>query len=111
MRAPTHTTGPTPSGRGLQQPGYGVPSPALLARADKGIARVEWGCYWEDDEGTDTEMIYYRAGEDENGGDWDHLSSYDEGLLRDAANIYLGAYGWFALDVTSGKLSEIVMME
>ncbi|MER6126287.1 hypothetical protein ABT173_27430 [Streptomyces sp. NPDC001795] len=39
MRAPTHTTGPPPSGRGLQQPGYGVPSPALLARADRGFAR------------------------------------------------------------------------
>lgn len=39
MRAPSHTTGPTPAGRGLQQPGYGIPSPALLARADKGFAR------------------------------------------------------------------------
>ncbi|MEV0375898.1 hypothetical protein AB0I10_40320 [Streptomyces sp. NPDC050636] len=28
-----------PQGRGLQQPGYGVPSSALLARSDRGLAR------------------------------------------------------------------------
>lgn len=42
MRARTHatTTATTPAGsRGLAQPGYGVPSPALVARADRGFAR------------------------------------------------------------------------
>ncbi|MEV7856433.1 MULTISPECIES: hypothetical protein [Streptomyces] len=37
MRA--HTDTPAPEGRGLQPPAYGVPSPALLARADRGFAR------------------------------------------------------------------------
>lgn len=35
----THTDAPAPEGRGLQPPAYGVPSPALLARADRGFAR------------------------------------------------------------------------
>ncbi|MEU2565068.1 hypothetical protein ABZ626_37945 [Streptomyces longispororuber] len=41
MRAPTHaTTTAAPAGsRGLAQPGYAVPSPALVARADRGFAR------------------------------------------------------------------------
>ncbi|MER0443284.1 hypothetical protein ABR738_01590 [Streptomyces sp. Edi4] len=39
MRAHTDTTAPAPEGRGLQPPAYGVPSPALLARADRGFAR------------------------------------------------------------------------
>jgi hypothetical protein len=39
MRAHTDTTVPAPEGRGLQSPVYGVPSPALLARADRGYAR------------------------------------------------------------------------
>ncbi|GGT84470.1 hypothetical protein [Streptomyces lateritius] len=43
MRARTHATTMTataPAGsRGLHQPGYGVPSPALVARADRGFAR------------------------------------------------------------------------
>ncbi|MFE6904123.1 hypothetical protein ACFVFJ_46265 [Streptomyces sp. NPDC057717] len=39
MRAHTDTTAPVPEGRGLQSPAYGVPSPALLARADRGYAR------------------------------------------------------------------------
>jgi len=39
MRAYTDTTAPAPEGRGLQPPAYGVPSPALLARADRGFAR------------------------------------------------------------------------
>ncbi|MEU7039045.1 hypothetical protein ABZ958_36050 [Streptomyces sp. NPDC046237] len=30
---------PAPEGRGLQSPAYGVPSPALQARADRGFAR------------------------------------------------------------------------
>ncbi|MEV8103997.1 hypothetical protein [Streptomyces sp. NPDC088135] len=39
MRAHTDSTSPAPEGRGLQSPAYGVPSPALLARADRGFAR------------------------------------------------------------------------
>ncbi|AEY94308.1 hypothetical protein SHJG_p1177 (plasmid) [Streptomyces hygroscopicus subsp. jinggangensis 5008] len=39
MRASTGTTAPAPEGRGLQSPAYGVPSPGLLARADRGFAR------------------------------------------------------------------------
>ncbi|MFE0886935.1 hypothetical protein [Streptomyces rochei] len=39
MRAHTDSTAPAPEGRGLQSPAYGVPSPALLARADRGFAR------------------------------------------------------------------------
>ncbi|MFB7745288.1 hypothetical protein ACFXPM_25070 [Streptomyces sp. NPDC059095] len=39
MRAHTDTTAPAPEGRGLQPPAYGVPSPALIARADRGFAR------------------------------------------------------------------------
>ncbi|MEL5960059.1 hypothetical protein AADR41_35790 [Streptomyces sp. CLV115] len=38
MRA-TDTTAPASEGRGLQPPAYGIPSPALLARADRGFAR------------------------------------------------------------------------
>ncbi|MET8537999.1 hypothetical protein ABZV67_41350 [Streptomyces sp. NPDC005065] len=39
MRAHTDTTAPAPEGRGLSSPAYGVPSPALLARADRGFAQ------------------------------------------------------------------------
>ncbi|MFJ8663498.1 hypothetical protein [Streptomyces sp. NPDC093795] len=40
MRAHTDSTSPAPEGcRGLQSPAYGAPSPALLARADRGFAR------------------------------------------------------------------------
>lgn len=39
MRAHTNTTAPEPESRGLQPTRYGVPSPALLARADRGFAR------------------------------------------------------------------------
>ncbi|MDQ0700939.1 hypothetical protein [Streptomyces sp. W4I9-2] len=40
MSAPTLTpTGPDPEGPSLQRPGFGRPSPALLARADRGYAR------------------------------------------------------------------------
>ncbi|MFB7293371.1 hypothetical protein [Actinacidiphila glaucinigra] len=39
MPAHTDSTAPAPEGRGLQSPAYGVPSPALLARADRGFAR------------------------------------------------------------------------
>ncbi|MGW2683614.1 hypothetical protein ACWC6I_10730 [Streptomyces sp. NPDC001414] len=39
MRVHTDSTAPAPEGRGLQSPAYGVPSPALLARADRGFAR------------------------------------------------------------------------
>lgn len=39
MRARTDSTAPALEGRGLQPPAYGVPSLALLARADRGFAR------------------------------------------------------------------------
>jgi hypothetical protein len=39
MRASTDTTAPAPEGRGLQSPAYGVHSPDLLARVDRGFAR------------------------------------------------------------------------
>ncbi|WP_406274685.1 hypothetical protein OH779_39895 [Actinacidiphila glaucinigra] len=53
MRAHTDTTAPAPEGRGLQAPAYGVPSPALLARADRGLARF-LGQHGEDqDHGAD----------------------------------------------------------
>ncbi|MEV7855065.1 hypothetical protein [Streptomyces sp. NPDC088135] len=39
MRAYTDSTAPAPEGRGLQPPAYSVPSPALLARSDRGFAR------------------------------------------------------------------------
>ncbi|MEU2026203.1 hypothetical protein ABZ565_29220 [Streptomyces sp. NPDC016469] len=39
MRASTGTTVPAAEGRGLQSPAYGTPSPDLLARADRGLAR------------------------------------------------------------------------
>ncbi|MGI5360009.1 hypothetical protein ACQI4E_32575 [Streptomyces sp. CA-252508] len=42
MRPRTHTTNTatvSACSRGLHQPGYGVPSPALVARADRGFAR------------------------------------------------------------------------
>ncbi|WP_406500232.1 hypothetical protein OG936_37810 [Streptomyces sp. NBC_00846] len=38
MSAPT-PAGPEPEGRGLQPPAFGRPSPALIARADRGYAR------------------------------------------------------------------------
>ena len=38
MSAPT-PPGPAPQGPGLQPPDYGRPSPALIARADRGYAR------------------------------------------------------------------------
>ncbi|MEV7683183.1 hypothetical protein AB0O64_32275 [Streptomyces sp. NPDC088341] len=38
MSAPT-PPGPAPQGPGLQPPEYGRPSPALIARADRGYAR------------------------------------------------------------------------
>ncbi|MFG2885759.1 hypothetical protein ACGFYV_26280 [Streptomyces sp. NPDC048297] len=38
MSAPT-PTGPQPEGPGLQPPAFGRPSPALIARADRGYAR------------------------------------------------------------------------
>ncbi|WP_199809611.1 hypothetical protein [Streptomyces sp. NRRL S-920] len=39
MRVHTDSTAPAPEGRGLQSPAYKVPSPDLLARADRGFAR------------------------------------------------------------------------
>ncbi|RPK32293.1 hypothetical protein EES39_39335 [Streptomyces sp. ADI92-24] len=39
MRTHPDPAAPAPEGRGLQPPLYGVPSPALLARADHGYAR------------------------------------------------------------------------
>ncbi|MEU7088132.1 hypothetical protein [Streptomyces achromogenes] len=38
MSAPT-PAGPEPEGPGLQPPAFGRPSPALIARADRGYAR------------------------------------------------------------------------
>lgn len=38
MSAPT-PAGPDPDGPGLQRPDFGRPSPALIARADRGYAR------------------------------------------------------------------------
>ncbi|WP_329529707.1 hypothetical protein OG568_48315 (plasmid) [Streptomyces sp. NBC_01450] len=38
MSAPT-PAGPAPHGPGLQPPDFGRPSPALIARADRGYAR------------------------------------------------------------------------
>ncbi|MFD3722727.1 hypothetical protein [Streptomyces sp. NPDC058674] len=38
MNPPT-PTGPQPEGPGLHPPYYGRPSPALIARADRGYAR------------------------------------------------------------------------
>ncbi|MFH8760651.1 hypothetical protein [Streptomyces atroolivaceus] len=53
MRAYTDSTAPASEGRGLQSPAYGVPSPALLARADRGFARF-LGQHDEDqDDGAD----------------------------------------------------------
>ncbi|MFD6335480.1 hypothetical protein ACFWGI_38670 [Streptomyces niveus] len=53
MRAQHDTTAQAPEGRGLQPPAYGVPSPALLARADRGFARF-LGRHGEDqDDGGD----------------------------------------------------------
>lgn len=39
MRASTGPTAPALEGRGLQPPAHGAPSPDLLARADRGLAR------------------------------------------------------------------------
>ncbi|MGW2183967.1 hypothetical protein ACWCXX_39555 [Streptomyces sp. NPDC001732] len=39
MRSSTDTAAPAPKGRGPQPPAYGVPSPDLIARADRGFAR------------------------------------------------------------------------
>ncbi|MFI9771834.1 hypothetical protein ACIHJG_33955 [Streptomyces sp. NPDC052415] len=41
MRAHTDLTVPAPQGRGLQPPAYGVTSSSLLARADRGFARIQ----------------------------------------------------------------------
>ena len=38
MSAPT-PDGPVPQGRGLQPPAFGRPTPALIARADRGYSR------------------------------------------------------------------------
>ncbi|MBK3569165.1 hypothetical protein [Streptomyces sp. MBT62] len=38
MSAPT-PAGPAPKGPGLQPPAFGRPTPALIARADRGYAR------------------------------------------------------------------------
>ncbi|WP_330260932.1 hypothetical protein [Streptomyces sp. NBC_00539] len=51
--AHTDSTAPAREGRGLQSPPYGVPSTALLARADRGFARF-LGRHGEDqDDGAD----------------------------------------------------------
>ncbi|QFX79519.1 hypothetical protein [Streptomyces sp. SYP-A7193] len=54
MRVHTDSTVPAREGRGLQSPAYGVPSPPLLARADRGFARF-LGQHDEDqDDGADS---------------------------------------------------------
>ncbi|MGP3634326.1 hypothetical protein ACTU45_13315 [Streptomyces sp. 24-1644] len=53
MRAHTDSTAPEPEGRGLQPPAYGVPSPALLARADRGFARFLAQRTEDQDDGAD----------------------------------------------------------
>ncbi|MFF4756376.1 hypothetical protein [Streptomyces sp. NPDC001270] len=53
MRAHTDTTTPAPAGRGRQPPVYGVPSPALLARADRGFARFLAQHTEDQDDGAD----------------------------------------------------------
>ncbi|MEV5516273.1 hypothetical protein AB0L50_25735 [Streptomyces flaveolus] len=54
MRAHTDSTAPAREGRGLQSSAYGIPSPALLARADRGFARF-LGQHCEDqDNGADS---------------------------------------------------------
>ncbi|MFE3866038.1 hypothetical protein ACFXPT_37320 [Streptomyces goshikiensis] len=47
MRPRDHSTAPASDGSGLQPPAYGVPSQALVARADRGFARF-LGRYAED---------------------------------------------------------------
>ncbi|MFE0807874.1 MULTISPECIES: hypothetical protein [Streptomyces] len=39
MRAHNDSPAPVLEDRGIQSPAYGVPSPVLLARADRGFAR------------------------------------------------------------------------
>ncbi|WP_331749356.1 hypothetical protein OG520_43655 (plasmid) [Streptomyces sp. NBC_00984] len=53
MRAHTDFTAPAPEGRGLQPPAYGVPSPALLTRADRGFARFLAQQTEDQDDGAD----------------------------------------------------------
>ncbi|MFD7003234.1 hypothetical protein ACFWA5_45055 [Streptomyces mirabilis] len=53
MRAYTDSTAPAPEGRGLQSHAYGVPSPALLARADRGFARFLAHYNEDQDDGAD----------------------------------------------------------
>ncbi|MGW1659099.1 hypothetical protein [Streptomyces atratus] len=53
MRAHTDSTAPAPEGHGLQSPVYGVPSPALLARADRGFARFLAQRTEDQDDGAD----------------------------------------------------------
>ncbi|GAA3185739.1 hypothetical protein GCM10010451_38780 [Streptomyces virens] len=53
MRATTDTTAPAPEGRGLQSPAYGAPSPAPLARADRGFARFPGQHDEDQDDGAD----------------------------------------------------------
>ncbi|MFL4910599.1 hypothetical protein ACJ6WF_47790 [Streptomyces sp. MMS24-I2-30] len=53
MRAHTDSTAPEPGGHGLQPPACGVPSPALLARADRGFARFLAQRTGDQDDGAD----------------------------------------------------------
>ncbi|WP_327259902.1 MULTISPECIES: hypothetical protein [unclassified Streptomyces] len=52
MSAPT-PAGPEPEGPGLQRPDFGRPSPALLARADRGRARFLARRTEDQDDGAD----------------------------------------------------------
>ncbi|MER7056548.1 hypothetical protein [Streptomyces sp. NPDC000351] len=53
MRAHIDITAPALEGRGLQVPAYGVPSPALPARADRGFARFLGQHDQDQDDGAD----------------------------------------------------------
>ncbi|GHB30947.1 hypothetical protein [Streptomyces chryseus] len=52
-RPPGRRTTGVPEGRGLQSPAYGAPSPALLARADRGFARFLAQRTEDQDDGAD----------------------------------------------------------
>ncbi|MFJ2709034.1 hypothetical protein ACIO3R_38420 [Streptomyces sp. NPDC087428] len=53
MRAHTDSTAPAREGRGIQSPAYGIPSPTLLARADRGFARFLGEHDEDQDDGVD----------------------------------------------------------
>jgi len=54
MRAHTHTTAPEPEGA-VQSRAYGVPSPMLLALADRGFARFLEDAFEPEDDPADAD--------------------------------------------------------